>query len=584
MTASLIEGESLLAVDVGAVTTRTVLFDMVEGVYRFVALGQAPSTAEAPFGDLGIGVREAIERIQEVTGRNFLDGSQRLIVPAQADGSGVDALVATFSAGPPIRTAIVGLLTDVSLESARRLAETTYSRVVEALDLNDRRRPEQQIDDLLRARPELVILAGGTDGGATRSVQKMLEAVGLACYLMPPEKRPLILFAGNQSLMEDVKTLVGSLTPALHFSPNVRPSLDTEDLDPGAHELARLFAIAKRGQLKGLEELEAWTRGRLLPASYAMGRMVRFLSQMAGSFGGVLGVNISASAATIAAGFKGNLSLRAYSQYGLGEELPNLLQATGMDNITRWLSLDVPQASVRDYIYQKSFYPSTLPATVEDQAIAQALTRQCLYLAMQAARRDFPSDAPGLGPNLPPFFELIVASGGALTDAPTLGQSLLLLLDTIQPIGLTHFMLDRNNLLSILGAAAEHNSLLATQALFSGAFQELGTVVSVAGGGGYGAPILRARLKTEDGNETPLEVKSGSLGALPLESGRSAQLSLQPLRRADVGFGPGRGKTVRVEGGALGVVFDARGRPLPFAPDLQRRRELMNKWLWTLGG
>jgi hypothetical protein len=32
------------------------------------------------------------------------------------------------------------------------------------------------------------------------------------------------------------------------------------------------------------------------------------------------------------------------------------------------------------------------------------------------------------------------------------------------------------------------------------------------------------------------------------------------------------------------VVFDARGRPLGFTPDLARRRELIKKWLWTLGG
>jgi len=584
MPTSLIEGDSLLAVDIGATTTRAVLFDVVEGAYRFVALGQSPSTVEAPFGDLGIGVCDAIEHIQTVTGRTFLGGDRRLIIPVQADGSGVDALVATVSAGPSIRTAVVGLLTDVSLESARRLAETTYTRVVETLDLNDRRRAEQQIDDLLRARPDMVILAGGTDGGATRSVQKMLEVVGLACYLMPPEKRPVILFAGNQSLTEDVEKLLKELTPALHFSPNIRPSLDTEDLDPATRELADLITVARRSQLGGLEELEAWTKGHILPTSYAMGRMVRFLSQMTGSSGGVLGVDIGASATTIAAGFQSNLNLHTYPQFGLGEELANLLHTIELEDVMRWLSLDIPQATVRDYIYQKALYPSILPATLEDQAIAQALGRQNLYMAMQAARRDFPTDAPGLLPYLPPFFELIVASGGILADAPSLGQSLLLLLDTIQPTGMTHFMLDRNNLLPILGVAAEQNSLLSTQVLFSGAFQELGTVISVVGEAGYGTPILRVRLTTENKNETRLEVKSGGLEMLPLESGQTAKLSLQPLHHADVGAGAGRARTLTVNGGALGVVFDARGRPLAFAPDAVRRRELMKKWLWTLGG
>ncbi|MBC6940282.1 MAG: hypothetical protein DWB59_09715 [Anaerolineae bacterium] len=71
---------------------------------------------------------------------------------------------------------------------------------------------------------------------------------------------------------------------------------------------------------------------------------------------------------------------------------------------------------------------------------------------------------------------------------------------------------------------------------------------------------------------------------LPLGAGEAAKLTLQPLHRADVGFGPGRGQTITVHGGALGLVIDARGRPLQLPSDAVRRRELFKKWLWTLGG
>ena len=43
-------------------------------------------------------------------------------------------------------------------------------------------------------------------------------------------------------------------------------------------------------------------------------------------------------------------------------------------------------------------------------------------------------------------------------------------------------------------------------------------------------------------------------------------------------------ESITVTGGALGVVIDARGRPLNLSTDAVRRRELMKKWLWTLGG
>src|SRR5574341_1916287 len=127
MPVSLVQGDSLLAVDIGGATTRAVLFDVVEGEYRFLASGSAPSTAEAPFKDTSEGVRNAIANLQAVTGHSLLDKERRLVTPSQADGSGVDAFVATLSAGPALKTVVVGLLSDVSLESARRLAGTTYA-------------------------------------------------------------------------------------------------------------------------------------------------------------------------------------------------------------------------------------------------------------------------------------------------------------------------------------------------------------------------------------------------------------------------------------------------------------------------
>ena len=145
---------------------------------------------------------QAISNLQTVTGKTLLDQDNQLITPVQADGSGVDAFAATLSAGPALRAVVVGLLSDVSMQSAKRLAETAYLQVMETFGLNDQRKPDEQIDAILRARPDVIILTGGTDGGASRSVQKIMESVGLACYLMPEEKRPAILFAGNQSLAE----------------------------------------------------------------------------------------------------------------------------------------------------------------------------------------------------------------------------------------------------------------------------------------------------------------------------------------------------------------------------------------------
>jgi hypothetical protein len=582
MPTSLVQNESILAIEVGTAVTRAVLFDVVEGQYRFVASGKAPSTAESPFRDIGIGVREAITALQEVTGSTLLGPDNNLIAPSQADGSGVDSVVATISTGPVVRTVLVGLLSDVSVQSARRLAESTYARVVDALDLSDHRKSDQQLDAVMRARPDLVIVTGGTDGGASRSMLKMLEAIGLACYLTPLEKRPMVLYAGNENLAGDVQELLGAHAGMLKISHNVRPSLEAENLGPASSELASLVVNLRQRQIKGVDELSMWTGGNILPTSYAQGRMIRFLSRQFESTRGLLSVNIGASAASVAAGFGDEVVLRTYPQFGLGESLSGLLQHTDLESIMRWLPLDISPNTLREYLYQKSLYPGTLPATSDDHAIAQAIARQTLYLAVRSAQKDFPG-VDNSRSVMPPL-DLILAGGGAVSDGLSLGQGLLMLLDAIQPVGILPILIDQNNLLPLLGVAAVRNNYLPVQVIDSGAFIGLGTILSVISSANYGEQVLRVKMTYSDGTDARADVKFGGLEVLPLPSGQSARLTLQPLQRADIGMGPGRGGSITVTGGAMGVVIDARGRPLQFPSDPVRRRELIKKWYYTVGG
>ncbi len=586
MPASMIDAESLLAVDVGTVTTRADLFDVVEGSYRFIASGQAPSTTAAPFKDISEGVHRAIENLQTVTGRRFLGDDQGLILPAH-EGNGVDSFVATISSGPAIKTVVVGLLNDVSVESVQRLSRSIYARVVDTIGLNDTRKSEEQIDCILRQSPDLVIIAGGTDGGATHSVQKLMETVGLACYLMPAEKRPALLYAGNKALAGEVKNLLTPLTATLGISPNIRPNLDTEDLQPAQHVLTDIFTQIRRSQVNGVEELNRWSRNTLMPTAYAEGRIMRFLSHVYDSSKGLLCVDLGASAATVAAAFGGELSMGVYPQLGLGEGLANLLRYTNLEEIARWLPTEIPLETIREYLYQKSLYPASLPATADDLLIEQAAARQILSVALATVAKDFPAGrVRRAAQGLTPYFEPILACGSVITHAPTLGQSLLLLLDAIQPVGITTIILDQNNLLPALGASAGHNSILPVQVLESGAFMGLATVVAPYSTARAGTSILRGRLVYQNGNESRLDVRQGQLEVLPLPTGQSAKLYLAPLHKTDIGFGPGKThpEGIPVTGTALGLVIDARGRPIPFTQNFPRQREIVKKWRWTLGG
>jgi len=582
MATSIVNADSMLAIDVGAVNTRALLFDVVEGKYRFLARGTAPTTAAAPFRHISEGVHLAIEELQNITGRKLLGEDQRVLIPSQADGSGVDACVATISAGNPLKIVAVGLLEDISSQSAQNLASATYAQVVDVLSLNDRRKQAARIDSILRLRPDVIVVAGGTEKGASQSVMNLLESVGLACYLFPEADRPEVLYAGNQSLTEEVKSSLQSFS-FLHLAPNLRPTFEVEQLGPAQAELAQIYRIARSKKIPGVQELDSWASGNLMPTASAFGRMIRCHSRFTPNPGkSALGVDVGASATTIAAAFSGELTLGVYPQFGLGETISGLLSHTSTEEITRWMTVEISNEYIRNYLHNKAIYPSTIPATEEELALEQALARVVLRLALRKASSNFPRKPGAAASSLLPSFDPILASGSVITDAPTRGQSLLMLLDALQPTGYTSIWLDQYNLLPALGAAAAVNPLLTVQEASD--VIPLGVVVSPVGEASYGTPALRVRVTYETGDTTTKEVKFGALEAIPLPAGKNASLSLQPLHRFDAGWGQGHGGSVKnVPGGPFGIVIDARGRPLRLNNDPAKRRELLKKWLMVVG-
>ncbi len=581
---SFTDAETLLAVDVGSVHTRASLFDVVDGKYRLVATGRAQSTAGAPLLDTSEGVRMALEQVQAITGRTLVDESDTLILPTTSDGAGVDAFVATSSAGPRIRAVLVGLMPGVSLASGRRLAEASYLDVIEEIGLADRHREEERIDRILAARPDLILIVGGTDGGASDSILRLIETVSLAVGLLPEGNQPKIVFAGNRQLGAAIVEKFGDQVPVV-LAPNVRPSLEVEDLGPARLRLAEAIAELRTARISGFDELKQWSGGTMLLTADAFGRVIRHLGETHDPNKGVLGVDLGASQTTVAAAFQSDLHLCVRMDLGLGSALPGLLRHASIESVSRWLPIEVPEGRLRDFIFNKSLHPGTVSVEKEELEIEFALARQILVSALNQARKDWPTGKGGGKSALLPPMEPIIAGGGALSRAPRPGYAALILLDALQPVGITTLVLDPYSLVPALGAAAGVVPMVAVQVLESGSFINLGTVVAPVGAGRAGRPVLRLRLDREDGS-APLEgeVRFGQLIVLPLGQGEHGKLTLRPERGFDVGFGgAGRAGAVRVSGGAVGLIVDARGRPLQLSKDGGRRREANQKWLWDIG-
>jgi MutL protein len=579
---NVVDAETLLAVDVGSVHTRASLFDVVDNQYRLVATGRSLSTGTTPLLDISEGVRMAMDQIQTITGRRLLDDQDGLIMPSTSQGGGVDVFVATSSAGPRLRAVLVGLTPGVSLESGRHLATSTYLDVVEEIGLADRRRDDERIDLILAARPDLILIVGGTDGGAEESVLGLVEGVALAAGLRPGGQSPRVLYAGNRQLGEAIVEHFGEES-AVTLAPNVRPSLEREELTSARNRMAEVIAELRSSRISGFDLLRQWSGGYLMLTADAFGRVVRHLSQFYDARKGVLGVDLGASQTTIAAAFGGDLRLTVRTDLGLGAPLPSLLRSASIDSITRWLPSEMADDLVRDYIFNKSLQPQTIPMEMDELHLEFALARQLLQTALGLARPAWPKGRNGRGAFLPAM-EPILAGGGVLSRAPRPGYAALALLDSLQPTGITTLVLDPYGLTPALGAAAAVLPMVTVQVLESGSYVSLGTVVSPLGGGRAGRPVARVKLEREGQAALEGEVRLGQLVVLPLGQGEIGRLTLRPERGFDVGFGGyGKAGALKVSGGAVGLIIDARGRPLALPKDAGRRRELHQKWLYDIG-
>ena len=582
MSLSLVKSESLLAIDVGTVNTRVSLFDVVDARYRYLGSGIAPTTINAPFNDIREGINQAIENLQTITGRILLGDDAQIIIPEQVDGSGVDLVAATVSASTPLNIIVAGLLEDVSVESAVRLANSIPSVIQKKFGLNDHLSAEERLNSIVQLRPDLILVAGGTDQGAESSVLKMLETIGLASFLLPDDQRPLILFMGNTKLHEKIKQ-IPVIGQTIRFAPNIRPALDTEQMQPARVELMDAFRTIQQGKLPGFSNLIEWTKGATIPASFGWERVIRLLSKVYESHKGVLGADIGVSGICLAAGFGGETQVAAFPQYGLGNPNQHQFDADFIDDIQKWLMFDFSVPEIKNLIQTRRIYPASLPLTEAELDFEYAYSTVALQHSIQQFLQSLHSITHIGESECLPAVEPIIISGSVLTNSSHLARSAMTILNGLQPTRITTLILDQHHLVKVLGAAAAVNPVLAIQAMDFGTLLNLASVIAPVGRAKAGTVILKAKINYEDGREQKLDVRYGQFICLPLPIGQSMQMQLQPLHKFDIGMGgEGVGGKVRLNGSALGVIIDARGRPLRLPQDREKRRELHKRWMLAL--
>ncbi|MCL4265163.1 MAG: glutamate mutase L [Anaerolineae bacterium] len=571
--------KSFILADIGTANTTVILIDTVDGSYRLVACASVPTTARLPWLDVMRCVQQAISRLSEITGRTLLNERGTLIRPPRKDGSGVDHFAMVVSAPAPLKTVLVGLYDEMSLASLRKALRTIYVQEVEVVSLADTRSEAEQITAVIQSHPDLIAIAGGTDGGAEERLMRLVEVAAVASMVLTNSQPPHVLYAGNLKVREQVRALLDE-NSHLHMANNIRPDLATEQLDGVMRLVGDLYEDIKIHNLPGIHELTEWAAFPILSTARAFANVCHYF---AGQHQRVLGIDLGSNSTTLIMAETGKVQLSVRTDLGVGEPLSQLLRHTAVDNIARWLPEEVDEADIVNHLYNKSLYPHTIPQTETELHLEQAVARTVLNCALQLTAVEWNWMPPGHALHLPAFDRLLV-HGSVFARSPRPGQVMLLLLDALQPTGTFSVGLDQYGVLPPLGVLAGQQPLVVVQTLAAGVLSELGWVIAPAGKGQPGKKVLDIVIESPTARFEG-EIEFGKIEVFPIAPGQEAQVTVKPTGRFDIGFGAGQGKTLTLKGGAVGgLVIDARGRPLSLPRDANDRRNLMRKWQWDLGG
>ncbi|HCL29274.1 MAG TPA: methylaspartate mutase [Candidatus Latescibacteria bacterium] len=593
----------VIATDCGSTTTKAILIERQGDVYRQTCRGEAPTTVEAPFEDVTRGVLNAIQEIEELSGRQILDGEQ-IITPADGD-RGVDIYISTSSAGGGLQMMVAGVVESMTGESAQRCALGAGAIVMDVLAANDGRLPHEKIERIRHLRPDMVLLSGGTDGGTISHVVELAE------YVAAADPRPRfgtgfelpVIFAGNKDAQSEVERVLGDKT-ALHLTENIRPILEQENLGPARHVIHDLFLEHVMAQAPGYRELMGWTGAPIMPTPAAVGQIMQTIARRQNI--NVLGVDIGGATTDVFSVFTaiGDDGLSAEPVFnrtvsanlGMSYSISNVLAEATIENVVRWLPVDIDEADLRDRIKNKMIRPTTIPHMLEELQIEHGVAREALRLALVQHRElavglkgvqtertlsdVFDQDATGDSLIDMMALDLLVGSGGVLSHAPRRSQTAAMLVDAFQPEGVTQLAVDSIFMMPHLGVLASVDEKAATDVFERDCIVYLGTCVAPVGTGKSGDVILTYELAIDDdaaaGSQGTLLY--GELELLALSEDIEGDMVLKPSRGFDVGAGAGQQLRARVRGGVVGLILDGRGRVIELPQKDVERRASLARW------
>lgn len=467
---------------------------------------------------------------------------------------------------------------------------------MDSIAANDKRADHERIQLIRHLRPDMVLISGGTDGGNRTKVVEIAELIAPAKpqprfggqYKLP------VIYAGNADAAQDV---VAAFDDSFEVSvvENLRPVLERENLGPARDKIHDLFLEHVMAHAPGYDKLMQWADAPIMPTPGAVGNILQTIAKQHNL--NAVGVDIGGATTDVFSVFDGIFNRTVSANLGMSYSIANVCAEATMANVLRWVHFDMDERELRNRVKNKMIRPTTIPQTLESLVFEQGVAREALRLAY-LQHKEFATTLRGVqqqrtvgdtfsqqssGQTIVDnmALDLLVGSGGVLSHAPRMHQTAAMLIDAFEPEGITRLAKDSIFMMPHLGVLAQVHPKAATEVFERDCLIYLGTCVAAKGTGKPGKPCFRYELQGEGIHESQ-EMMFGDLKLIPLPPGQQATIILHPARGFDFGAGPGKDIKATVYGGTVGIILDARGRPLQLPENRTESQAQLRRWVETL--
>jgi len=575
--------ESYLIVDVDNHKTKAVFIERAEGGNGVKGMSEASTTVDPPDLDVTVGVESAVRGLGRKLGRElWVDGGP----------SAAHRFLCSSSTSGGLYMTVAGVIRGISGESAQRAALGAGALLMDVFSKDDPRPNFRVVERMRSLRPDMFLLAGGTDGGAVSQVLEMAGLIDVADvrprfgsgYKLP------VIYAGNVEVRERVLKTLAEDRYATRLVENVRPLIEFENLGPAREGIYDSYMEHVIIHSPGYDRLVEWVEGNLIPTQAAIGKILYAYAMERRV--NLLAVDVGGATTDVYSVYGGVFNRSLNADIGLTYGISNIMKEAGVQNIIRWISEYMGEKKVRNIVGNiMALQPENL--TTEETMVQQAAAREAIRIGLEQ-HKSIATRLKGvpLTRTISDMFEqfleaslldlmntqAIIGRGPIFTNDPTYKSATLLLLDALQPEGVTEILVDRSDILPHVGMLLDRNREVALQILSNECLHKLGTCVSAKGRAKEGEAVMSIRMSAADGTVVEETVVFGELKTLRLGADESARLEVKPARRFDVGTGRGRKLEAEVTGGEMGLILDARGRPLV----VPEKREILAAWVGSL--